>query len=380
MGAAGSVEPIQISENNHASIDENESKHILKEAGGRSSLNEKRYQENLKNSTCEELIVMTSTMGTRLKEKESVEDEVGQKMHVDKNVRLSPQISSKHDKKIWWKKGKEIGRGSYGTVFLGINKESGALLAIKEVPFKRRTPLQIRELRREINFLRSFKHLNIVRYVGTEVENHSLYIFTEWVSGGSLLSVLKKFRGRLHENVVRMYSKQILTGLVYLHKHGVLHRDIKPANILVDDRGNVKLADFGASKKWEKHGGERGGKNFGSSLVGTPYYMAPEVLSEGVEDIGFASDIWSVSGTVLELLTGSPPWKSMNFKNLAALMYHLGSTTEPPVIPGSVGDDATLFLQSCFAIDPSQRPSAKDLLNHAFILNKQIGKNVTKSM
>ena len=201
-------------------------------------------------------------------------------------------------KKMWWKKGKEIGRGSYGTVFLGMNNETGSLLAIKEVSFARRTPAQIRELRREINFLRSFKHENVVSYIGTEVDERTLYIFTEWVSGGSLLSILKTFKGRLHENVVRMYTKQILTGLSYLHENRVMHRDIKPANVLVDDRGHVKLADFGASKEWS--GGEkRSGKNFGGALVGTPYYMAPEIVDK--KNYNSKVDIWSAGCSIIEV-------------------------------------------------------------------------------
>eukprot|EP00939_MAST-03C_sp_MAST-3C-sp1_P003921 g3921.t1 len=285
----------------------------------------------------------------------------------------------------WWKKGKKIGHGSFGTVYLGMNKQTGSLLAIKEIGFKRRTPAQIQELRREINFLRSFSHKNIVRYLGTEVEgDHSLYIFTEWVSGGSLLSVLKTFKGRLHENVVRMYTKQILTGLKYLHENNIVHRDIKPANILVDDRGTVKLADFGASqKKWTNDGhhhrhddGMEKKKSSAPLLVGTPYYMAPEVLSAEKGDVGFPSDIWSVGGSVLELLTGSPPWKSHGFSNLAALMYHLGSLTEPPNVPDKIGDDAAAFLSDCFVLKPEDRPSALDLLKHAFILRKQSGRIV----
>ena len=167
-----------------------------------------------------------------------------------------------------------------------------------------------------------------------------------------------------------MYTKQILTGLSYLHENRVMHRDIKPANVLVDDRGHVKLADFGASKEWS--GGEkRSGKNFGGALVGTPYYMAPEVVSSEKGTVGFASDIWSVGSSVLELLTGSPPWKSKSFKNLAALMYHLGSLTEPPEISEKIGDGARSFLTQCLYVDPSRRPDAKSLLEHRFIVERQ---------
>lgn len=99
---------------------------------------------------------------------------------------------------------------------------------------------------------RTLRHRNIVRYVGTEVAGNVVYIFTDWVSGGSLRDILKKF-SRMAEPLVRRYAEQILQGLVHLHDNDVAHRDIKPANLLVDSAGTVKLADFGASRRLNLH-------------------------------------------------------------------------------------------------------------------------------
>ena len=98
--------------------------------------------------------------------------------------------------------------GSYGTVYVGLNADTGSMLAVKEISFTKRNNEEIQEMRQEINLMRSLRHKNIVQYLGTEVRQQALYILTEWVSGGSLLDVLKKFGGRFHHNVVRMYSKQ----------------------------------------------------------------------------------------------------------------------------------------------------------------------------
>ena len=107
-------------------------------------------------------------------------------------------------------------------------------------------------LTRCVLFSRDLHHENIVRYVGTEMVGDVVYIFTDWVSGGSLRDILKKFN-RMAEPLVRCYAGQILSGLAHLHAHDVAHRDIKPANLLVDSSGKVKLADFGASRRLRTH-------------------------------------------------------------------------------------------------------------------------------
>jgi serine/threonine protein kinase len=110
--------------------------------------------------------------------------------------------------------------------------------------------IQIEALQQEISVLRTLQHENIVRYLGCSVEDNTFNIFLEYIPGGSIASVIKKFSS-LNENVIRRYTKQILMGLEYLHSHQIIHRDIKGANILVDNKGVIKLADFGASRKLE---------------------------------------------------------------------------------------------------------------------------------
>jgi serine/threonine protein kinase len=155
---------------------------------------------------------------------------------------------------IRWRKGELIGCGAFGRVYMGMNLDSGELLAIKQVLIapssasKEKTQGHIRELEEEVQLLKNLSHPNIVRYLGTVRESDSLNILMEFVPGGSISSLLEKF-GSFPEPVIIMYTKQLLLGLEYLHNNGIMHRDIKGANILVDNKGCIRLADFGASKK-----------------------------------------------------------------------------------------------------------------------------------
>ncbi|KAL0367570.1 UNVERIFIED_CONTAM: Mitogen-activated protein kinase kinase kinase NPK1 [Sesamum radiatum] len=146
-------------------------------------------------------------------------------------------------------------------------------VAISANSASKKTQEYIRELEKEVNLLKNLSHPNIVRYLGTAREDDSLNILLEFVPGGSISSLLGKF-GSFPESVIRMYTKQLLIGLEYLHKNKIMHRDIKGANILVDNKACIKLADFGASKKVEALATVTGAK----SMKGTPYWMAPEVI------------------------------------------------------------------------------------------------------
>ncbi|GKV19557.1 hypothetical protein SLEP1_g29798 [Rubroshorea leprosula] len=247
---------------------------------------------------------------------------------------------------------------------MGMNLDSGELLAVKQVLIaansasKEKTQAHIRELEEEVKLLKNLSHPNIVRYLGTVREDDSFNILLEFVPGGSISSLLGKF-GSFPESVVRMYAKQLLMGLEYLHKNGIMHRDIKGANILVDNKGCIKLADFGASKKVVELATIGGTK----SMKGTPYWMAPEVILQTGHS--FSADIWSVGCTVIEMATGKPPW-SQQFQEVAAL-FHIGTTKSHPPIPEHLSFEAKDFLLKCLQKEPNLRPTASDLLQHSFV-------------
>ena len=200
----------------------------------------------------------------------------------------------------------------------------------------------------------------------------------QWVTGGSITSLLKKF-GSFPMSVVKSYLHQIVCGLEYLHSKRILHRDIKGGNILVNDEGIVKLADFGASKKIHvsKNGTliDMNDLMEKMTVTGTPYYMAPEVFEA---TFSVKSDIWSAGCVAYQMLTGQPPWKEMNLKSPTSLFLHFQKTVGPPslktVRSSSSATSKLLFvenrfetlLEKCFERDASRRPTSRALLKDPF--------------
>lgn len=150
---------------------------------------------------------------------------------------------------IRWKKAEMLGQGAFGVVYLGLNIDTGELMAVKQMATEEVSKKELATLDNEINLLRTLRHPNIVRYIGTELTSTALSIFLEYVPGGSLKALIDKF-GHLEESVARSYTRQLLIGLECLHRNGIAHRDIKGANCLVGNDGVIKLADFGSSKYW----------------------------------------------------------------------------------------------------------------------------------
>lgn len=271
---------------------------------------------------------------------------------------------------IRWRKGELIGCGAFGHVYVGMNLDSGELLAVKQVLIaassasKEKAQAHVKELEEEVKLLKDLSHPNIVRYLGTVREEDTLNILLEFVPGGSISSLLGKF-GAFPEAVIRTYTEQILLGLEYLHKNGIMHRDIKGANILVDNKGCIKLADFGASKQVVELATMTGAK----SMKGTPYWMAPEVILQTGHS--FSADIWSVGCTVIEMATGKPPW-SQQYQQEVAALFHIGTTKSHPPIPDHLSSGAKDFLLKCLQKEPILRLSASELLQHPFVTGETV--------
>jgi hypothetical protein len=281
-------------------------------------------------------------------------------------TRASSVQDSKAKDKTWiakgnWRIGEKIGSGSFGEVFQGLNGY-GKLFAVKRLALAGGKMADLENLVSEIELMRSLSHPNIVEYIGTKVDVKTgfVYIFQEWVPGGSVASMLKKF-GPFQVGVVHAYTQQILLGLEYLHAHGIVHRDIKGGNILVDDAGRVKLADFGASTKVMFDETQET-----QTIKGTPYFMAPEVLSQS--KYGRKGDIWAVGCTVIQMLTGEPPWKSNNLQSIIQLHLLLSNRPEgPPPVDRPMPEVLHDFLVTIFKTDPRSRPAASELLQHPFL-------------
>ncbi|CAM8950200.1 unnamed protein product [Rhodiola kirilowii] len=260
-----------------------------------------------------------------------------------------------------WKKGKLLGRGSFGHVYVGFNSASGQMCAIKEVKVvqdDRASKECLKQLNQEINLLSKLSHPNIVQYYGSEMSEETLSVYLEYVSGGSIYKLLQEY-GAFKEPVIQNYARQIVSGLVYLHGRNTLHRDIKGANILVDPNGDVKLADFGMAKHITSASSML-------SFKGSPYWMAPEVVMNA-SSCNFAIDIWSLGCTILEMATGKPPWSQ--YEGVAAI-FKIGNSKEMPEIPNHLSSDAKSFINLCLQREPSRRPTALQLLGHPFIYER----------
>ncbi|XP_057863081.2 mitogen-activated protein kinase kinase kinase YODA isoform X2 [Cryptomeria japonica] len=257
-----------------------------------------------------------------------------------------------------WKKGKLLGRGTFGHVYAGLNNETGKMCAMKEVTMLSDDPKSkesVKQLEQEIAVLSRLSHKNIVQYYGSEMIADKLYIYLEYVSGGSIHKLLQEY-GKFEEPIIRSYSRQILAGLAYLHQKNTVHRDIKGANILVDPNGQVKVADFGMAKHITA-------QSCPLSFKGSPYWMAPEVIINS-NGSNLAVDIWSLGCTVLEMATAKPPWSQ--YEGVAA-MFKIGNSKELPIIPDYLSEDCKGFLRLCLQRNPILRPTAAQLLEHPFV-------------
>ena len=267
-------------------------------------------------------------------------------------------------------KGSLIGQGSFGSVYLALHAVTAELMAVKQVemPSDSGTQLDVKKrnmieaLKHEISLLRDLKHDNIVRYLGSSSDDTHLNIFLEYVPGGSVATMLVNY-GPLGEGLIQNFCRQILHGLAYLHSRDIIHRDIKGANILVDNKGRVKISDFGISKRVEassllvpanKKGGAR------VSLQGSVFWMAPEVVKQTAYTR--KADIWSLGCLIVEMFTGTHPHP--NCTQLQAIFKIGGSGAASPDVPANASLEAKAFLTQTFQIDHESRPTADELIIH----------------
>jgi mitogen-activated protein kinase kinase kinase len=221
----------------------------------------------------------------------------------------------------------------------------------------------IEALKREISLLRDLRHPNIVQYLGCGSSNEFLNIFLEYVPGGSVQTMLNSY-GALPEPLVRSFVRQILNGLSYLHNRDIIHRDIKGANILVDNKGTIKISDFGISKKLEATNILSGANNNKNrpSLQGSVFWMAPEVVKQ--TSYTRKADIWSLGCLVVEMMTGTHPFPDCT--QLQAI-FKIGGAKASPTIPENASEEAKQFLAQTFEMDYNKRPSADDLMLSPFL-------------
>jgi len=284
---------------------------------------------------------------------------VGHALPAERLISLNDLVSKENPKKLYLDP-RKIGEGAAGEVFLAKSAASGKEVAIKKMKLNAQN---LKLLTEEIHIMKESAHNNVVRYFESFRVDDKLWVVMEFMDGGCLTEILEQFENvKMNEEQIAWVCRETLNGLAYIHSLHRVHRDIKSDNILLGTRGEVKIADFGYAAQLTSQKTKR------NTIVGTPYWMAPELIRG--QNYDTKVDIWSLGIMVMEMAQGEPPY--MEFPPLRALF--LITTKGIPDLnePQKWSQPFREFVSLCLEKDPEKRPSASELLEHPFL---QVAKN-----
>ncbi|XP_058062401.1 serine/threonine-protein kinase Tao [Anopheles bellator] len=265
------------------------------------------------------------------------------------------ELFNKHDPEKIFEDLREIGHGSFGAVYYAKCNLSQEIVAIKKMSYMGKQSMEKwQDILKEIRFLRQLNHPNTIEYKGCYLHENTAWLVMEYCVG-SASDIIEVHKRPLKEDEISAICDGVLRGLSYLHGLGRIHRDIKAGNILLTEQGIVKLADFGSAAI----------KCPANSFVGTPYWMAPEVIlamDEGQYD--GKVDVWSLGITCIELAERKPPYFNMN---AMSALYHIAQNDAPSLQAQEWSDMFRNFVDFCLQKSPIDRPTSTQLLKHTFM-------------
>ncbi|XP_063291016.1 STE20-like serine/threonine-protein kinase isoform X2 [Pelobates fuscus] len=269
----------------------------------------------------------------------------------------------------YWEIVGELGDGAFGKVYKAQSKETGILAAAKVIDTKSEDELE--DYMVEIDILASCDHPHIVKLLDAFYYENNLWILIEFCAGGAVDAVMLELERPLTEPQIRVVCRQTLEAMRYLHESKIIHRDLKAGNILLTLDGDVKLADFGVSAKNTRTIQRR------DSFIGTPYWMAPEVvMCETSKDkpYDFKADVWSLGVTLIEMAQIEPPHHELNPMRVLLKI----AKSEPPTLaqPSRWSRDFNDFLRKCLEKNVDNRWSTAQLLQHPFVSSVNSNKPV----